>query len=87
MLSITICLFQDPESIDALQSASYSQTGRFKDLSTLGGEFSSKLKDKFVRKSEANFHSFLYPDQVDGETGNLEKNRTRSVLFITCIYI
>lgn len=76
-------IVQDPESLEDLQNASYS--GRSRDFSTLGGEYasaiSSKLKDKFSRKVEPNFQSFLFNDQPDSEQEKGEKDKSRLVPF------
>ena len=70
--AFTVCVFtlyssQDPDSLDALQGASYS--GKSKDSIVLGGDvgsFSSKFKVN-RSKNEANFQSFIYPDSEESK--------------------
>ena len=66
MSSLLLFSSQDPDSLDALQGASYSV--KSKDSNTLGGDnvgsFSSKFKVNRT-KNEANFQSFIYPDLED----------------------
>lgn len=89
-MSLHLLSVQDPESLDVIQSISYSSKSR--DLGSLGGDYasaiSSKLKDKFSRKPEPNFTSFLYSDTVspdgDQQEKPVEKDHSRLVCEVGC---